>query len=214
MFLEISQNLQENTCARVSFLIKFQTWGLQLYWKVSGTGVFLWILRNFQEHLSYSTPLDGCFWRKKKNRKTLYIDFLLLYWKISVYIRIFDLYDHVWYSVNSPSGCTGTFPTPASNQQCPHISRTKTRCSHAYTVELDLLFTQIIVKLKINSNLFYCFCWYCEHLFIYRKHSRHLPVQSQQRKHQNNVRNLFKFNNKDARATSVMSFWFFYRVFE
>ena len=37
-FLEISQNSQENTCARVSFLIKLQT---------SGTGVFLWILWNF-----------------------------------------------------------------------------------------------------------------------------------------------------------------------
>ena len=33
VFLEISQekNLQENTCARVSFLIKLQASGLQLY---------------------------------------------------------------------------------------------------------------------------------------------------------------------------------------
>ena len=31
MFLEISQNSQENTCARVSFLITLQAWG-------SGTG--------------------------------------------------------------------------------------------------------------------------------------------------------------------------------
>ena len=31
LFLEISQNLQENTCARVAFLIKLQAWGLQLY---------------------------------------------------------------------------------------------------------------------------------------------------------------------------------------
>ena len=30
MFLEISQNSQENTCARVSFLIKLQAWGLQI----------------------------------------------------------------------------------------------------------------------------------------------------------------------------------------
>ena len=30
MFLKISQNSQENTCARVSFLIKLQDWGLQL----------------------------------------------------------------------------------------------------------------------------------------------------------------------------------------
>ena len=38
VFLEILQNSQENTCARVSFLIKLQA---------SGTGVFLWILWNF-----------------------------------------------------------------------------------------------------------------------------------------------------------------------
>ena len=31
VFLEISQNSQENTCARVSFLIKLQSSGLQLY---------------------------------------------------------------------------------------------------------------------------------------------------------------------------------------
>ena len=30
VFLEISQNSQENTCARVPFLIKLQSWGLQL----------------------------------------------------------------------------------------------------------------------------------------------------------------------------------------
>ena len=30
-FLEISQNSQENACARVSFLIKLQAWGLQFY---------------------------------------------------------------------------------------------------------------------------------------------------------------------------------------
>ena len=30
-FLEISQNSQENTCARASFLTKLQTSGLQLY---------------------------------------------------------------------------------------------------------------------------------------------------------------------------------------
>ena len=55
MFLEISQNSQEITCARASFLK--EAWGLQLYLKRdSGTGVFQWILRNF-EHLFYRTPL-------------------------------------------------------------------------------------------------------------------------------------------------------------
>ena len=31
MFLEISQNSQDNTCARLSFLLKLQASGLQLY---------------------------------------------------------------------------------------------------------------------------------------------------------------------------------------
>ena len=42
VFLEILQNSQENTCARVSFLIKLQPYALQLNQKRdSGTGVFL-----------------------------------------------------------------------------------------------------------------------------------------------------------------------------
>ena len=41
-FLEILQNSQENTCARVSFLIKLQALALQLYLRRDcGTGVFL-----------------------------------------------------------------------------------------------------------------------------------------------------------------------------
>ena len=31
MFLKILQNSQENTCARASFLIQLQAYGLQLY---------------------------------------------------------------------------------------------------------------------------------------------------------------------------------------
>ena len=52
VFLKISKKLQENTCARVSFLIKLQSSGLQLHLKKdSGTSVFLWILKIFSEHL-------------------------------------------------------------------------------------------------------------------------------------------------------------------
>ena len=40
-----------------------QDWGLQLYSKRdSTTGVFLWILWNFQEHPFYRTLLDDCFY--------------------------------------------------------------------------------------------------------------------------------------------------------
>ena len=44
VFLEISPNSQENTCA-----------------KVSGTGAFLWIWQNFWKHLFYRTPPVDCF---------------------------------------------------------------------------------------------------------------------------------------------------------
>ena len=52
MFLEISQNSQENTCARVSFFNKVADACARVSFlnKVAGdsnTGVFLWILRNF-----------------------------------------------------------------------------------------------------------------------------------------------------------------------
>ena len=40
VFLEISQNSQEKSCDRVSFLIKLQV-----------SGVFLWVSRNFLEQL-------------------------------------------------------------------------------------------------------------------------------------------------------------------
>ena len=39
---------------------------------------------------------------------------------------------------------------------------------------------------------------------IFTRHSRQLIVQSQQWKHQNNMRSLFKVNNKDIRTTSMI----------
>ena len=53
MFLEISQNSQENACARVSFLIK-----LQAIKKETLVQVFSC---EFDEFF-YRTPLDDCFW--------------------------------------------------------------------------------------------------------------------------------------------------------
>ena len=45
LFLKISLNSMQNTCAGVSFLIKLQTYSLQLYRKRdSGAGIFLQIL--------------------------------------------------------------------------------------------------------------------------------------------------------------------------
>ena len=87
VFLQIPQNSQEITGARVSFLIK-----LQFYEKRdSGAVVFLWILRNLQEGSFYRTPLGDCFWNSQKTviqkncfeylNKSLMMDsFLVKFW--------------------------------------------------------------------------------------------------------------------------------------
>ena len=57
VFLNILQNSQKNTCTRVSFWIKLQASGLQLYQTSdSDTGVFMWVLQYskntfFTDHL-------------------------------------------------------------------------------------------------------------------------------------------------------------------
>ena len=48
MFLKFLQNLQENICSRVSFLIKFQAVN------------FLWILQNFEKRFNRK-PQSDCF---------------------------------------------------------------------------------------------------------------------------------------------------------
>ena len=79
VFLEISQNSQENTCARV-FLIKLQALGLQLYKKRhSGTGVFLWILQNLQEHFFLQNTSGGCFSIKCFDEVLLLGNLIMLY---------------------------------------------------------------------------------------------------------------------------------------
>ena len=49
VFLQISQNSQENTCARISPL------------RDSITGFFLWIFWNLKDLYFYKTPLGDCF---------------------------------------------------------------------------------------------------------------------------------------------------------
>ena len=66
VFLKISRNLQENTCARFSFLIKLQASGLQLYKKETlakvFSGEFFEISKNT---FSYRTPPVAAseFWK-------------------------------------------------------------------------------------------------------------------------------------------------------
>ena len=60
VFLKISQNSQrKNLCWRLFFS---KVAGLRLYQKGnSGTGFFLWILRNFSDHFFYRTHSGDCF---------------------------------------------------------------------------------------------------------------------------------------------------------
>ena len=62
MLLEISQNLQENTCARVSFLIKLQALGQNLFFnKVAGHVFSCKFCEISKNSFFYRTPLDDCF---------------------------------------------------------------------------------------------------------------------------------------------------------
>ena len=77
VFLEILQNSQENTCARVSFLIKLQTSACNFIEKQAlAQVVFLRIVWNFQEQLFTQNTSGGCFWNAcihkviKKSLKT------------------------------------------------------------------------------------------------------------------------------------------------
>ena len=47
VFLEISQSSPENICPRISILIKLKAQACNFIKIDYGTGVFLWILRNF-----------------------------------------------------------------------------------------------------------------------------------------------------------------------
>ena len=67
-----------------------------LFKRDSGTDVFLWILRNFQEHLFYITPLGDCFFEVKSGRRNMivYNFFLLfLFWKF--YFNYFSGFNNI-----------------------------------------------------------------------------------------------------------------------
>ena len=72
VFLKVSLNSQETSS--LFFLHKITTWDLQLYQKwYSGTGVYMWILRNFQE-LFYRTPPSDYFWSSTEKKNLIALD--------------------------------------------------------------------------------------------------------------------------------------------
>ena len=72
VFLEISQKSQENICARVSFFIKLQALGLQLYKKETLAQVFSYEFCKIFTEFLYKTPLDDCFCVIKSHQLSKY----------------------------------------------------------------------------------------------------------------------------------------------
>ena len=93
VFLKISQNSQEDTGARVSFLIKLQAAPVTYWKKDSGTGVFLWISQNFLKHLFLEKTSGGCFWYASE------LTIMFTAWKVSktkfFMVRIFPHSDWI-----------------------------------------------------------------------------------------------------------------------
>ena len=61
MLSEISQNSQENNCARVSFLTMLQAKANNFIKEETDTDVFPSVLRNFKEQLFLQKISGGCF---------------------------------------------------------------------------------------------------------------------------------------------------------
>ena len=73
-YTEISQNSQENICARASFLIKLQAWGE--------------IFRNFKNTAFLKNTSGGrfCTWDSLDDMMSYCLNFLLLLWNINSFI--------------------------------------------------------------------------------------------------------------------------------
>ena len=67
MVSSINRSSHQRCSIRKGILRNFAKFtGKRLYQSLFfGTKVFLWIFRNFLEHLFYRTPLGDCFWTKK-----------------------------------------------------------------------------------------------------------------------------------------------------
>ena len=62
VFLKISQNSQENTCTRVSFLIKLQVLARNFIKKETLAQVFSFEFCEIFKSTFYRTPSGNCFW--------------------------------------------------------------------------------------------------------------------------------------------------------
>ena len=77
-------------------------------------------------------------------------------------------------------------------------------------LSLDFLYIIKLKKIELDKKYLACTAYYESFNCRYIVTSWYLLVQSQQWKHQNNMRNLFKVNRKDTRTTSLTLFWCLY----
>ena len=137
MFLNISQNSQENTCARCSFLIKLQSWRLQLFKREILAQVFscefcklfknsfFYIALLPNGHIFVDSPSN---WRRNSTWKVRgnYIDFE---WRIHVeimtsirrgYFNVDFTFEIDEISMSSPRGFFYVVPTSNQSNFCTH----------------------------------------------------------------------------------------------
>ena len=88
---------------------------------------------------------------------------------------------------------------------CTHGTKSRNASHSEFTFVSFLLMKVCLITIYNNESQVSLF----KHLALIFP-SRHLFVQNQQYKHQSNVSNMFKVNNKDTRAISMTSFWCLY----
>ena len=92
VLLEITQNSQENTCAKVSFLIKFQASGSNFIKKDTLAQVFSCEICKISKNTFLNrTPLSYCFWKP-----------LSMHWKIWKAFSINNIILADFFSINFP----------------------------------------------------------------------------------------------------------------
>ena len=88
---------------------------------------------------------------------------------------------------------------------CTHGTKSRNASHSEFTFVSFLLMKVCLITIYNNESQVSLF----KHLALIFP-SRHLFVQNQQYKHQSNVSNMFKVNNKDTRTISMTSFWCLY----
>ena len=149
--------------------------------------------------------------RIAKKTHAIKYDFLLMHWYRITKSQVRSIWSLMWNSERKPYNLKTIsvklikFVLHDLNCRCYPIAKTfDQKALHSSLLMYILGSSSIEYKSScLFSNIYQVF-------YILPMPSWHLLVQSQQWKHQNNVWNMFKVNNKDTKTTSLTSFWCLY----